>query len=89
MSTRVIQLSKFASGFRDPVTDVVLAGGSANFYVADGTYSVLKNAYADILKASSITGVTLTRATTKAWNMPMWSKPWPAAAPPKPLPPTV
>lgn len=59
MSTRAVQLGIFQSGFRDPSTDVALSGGSAEFYTADGTFTTPKNAYEDILKASSITSVTL------------------------------
>ena len=58
MSTRVIQLDIFQAGFRDD-SDVVLNGGSVEFYTADQTYTTPKNAYTTKDKGSTITSVTL------------------------------
>lgn len=59
MSTRAVQLAMFQVGFRDPSTDNVLSLGTAEFYVADGTFTTPKNAYDDVDKTNPLTSVTL------------------------------
>ena len=58
MSTRVIQLDIFQAGFRDD-SDVVVNGGSVEFYTADQTYTTPKNAYTTKDKSATLTSVTL------------------------------